>query len=139
MANMSNLRVQPTKPPTGASVKLSALDQILPIYTPLNLFFRPSSNVAEITQLQHFVASLQSTFDRLPYVAGSIREITDADGGSSMALVDDGRGADLLWVESTKNYADLPGGDSDDITPRPPFGNGDPEQTLLMVKFTKVS
>jgi hypothetical protein len=130
------VRIKPAKPPSGSRVTLNALDRALDAWVPLNLFFRPSSSGPN--DLQSFAASLQDVLDRLPMIAGSIYDTEDAQGVKSKELVDDGRGAELIWVDSPIAYADLP--ESPQVSPRTFLGSNEysEDQPLLMAKFIKV-
>ena len=130
------VRVKPTKPSSGSRISLHVIDETLSWFTPLNLFFKPSC--VGPTELQDFAASLQEVVDRLPLIAGSIYNVEGPHGAKSKELVDDGRGVDLIWVDSPISYVDLP--ESVSLMPRgimETFESSD--ETLLMVKFTKVS
>ena len=135
MQNM--VRIKPAKPSSGLSVSLHWADRI-PRFVPLNLFFKPSSSGP--TELRDFAASLQDVVDRLPFVAGSIYTVERAHGVKSKELVDDGRGVDLVWNDSLIPYIDLP--ESVSLMPRDTLRDLDSassDETILMVKFTKVS
>ncbi|KAF8489754.1 transferase [Gautieria morchelliformis] len=127
------MTVKPAGPPSGSRVSLHAIDRALACFLPLNLFFKPSS--IGPAQLQNFATSLQDVLDRLPFIAGSIHDVEDAQGAKSKELVDDGRGADLIWVDSGVGCSDPLG--HPDVSPRPFIMNYGDRQPLLMVKFTK--
>jgi hypothetical protein len=138
MTSQSTVRmtIKPRGPPSGSHVSLPAIDRVMhTIFIPLNLFFRPSPSGP--TQLQDFAASLQDVLDRLPFIAGSIHDVEDAQGVKSKVLVDDGRGADLIWVDSPVACPDS--FEQPDVSPRPFIERNADDQPLLMVKFTKVS
>jgi hypothetical protein len=139
MTSPVTIRVKPTKSPSLSRVSLHGIDYAAALFTPLNLFFKPSPSCqAGPTGLHDFANSLQHVLDRLPFITGSIYSIQDAQGVKSKQLVDDGRGVDLIWVETSFAYADLSG--PANITPRKVLGDPtDTDQTLLMVKFTKVN
>ncbi|KAF8520542.1 hypothetical protein JB92DRAFT_2894882 [Gautieria morchelliformis] len=111
MTSQSIVRVKPAVPSTG-----------------------PSSTGP--IQLQDFATSLQDVLDGLPLIAGSIYDVEDAQGVKSKQLVDDGRGADLIWVDSPLAYSDL---HQSSVSPRTLLGCQEysEDQPLLMVKFTK--
>jgi Transferase family len=136
MSSQSIVRIKPALPSTGSRIPLHAIDIALAGFIPLNLFFRPSSTSP--SELQNFATSLQDVLDRLPLIAGSICDVEDAQGVKSKELVDDGRGAHLIWVDSPLAYADLH--ESPDVSPRTLLGYQEysEDQPLLMVKFTKV-
>ena len=138
MALPITTRIKPSKP-SLSRVPLHGLDHVPMLYTPLNLFFKPSPNQAGPTELHDFAKSLQDVLDRLPFIAGSISTVRDTHGVESKHFVDDGRGVDLIWMEHSLAYAaDLP--QLSEITPREiPYDPYTPDQTFLMVKFTKVS
>ncbi|KAF8527358.1 transferase [Gautieria morchelliformis] len=127
------MTIKPDRPPSGYRIPLHAIDKVLAGFLALNLFFKPSSTGP--TQLQDFATSLQDVLDRLPLIAGSIYDVEDAHGVKSKKLVDDGRGADLIWVDSPVACADS--FEHPDVLPRPFIVNCDDDQPLLMVKFTK--
>ncbi|KAF8505177.1 transferase [Gautieria morchelliformis] len=127
------MTIKPDRPPSGSRIPLHAIDKVLAGFLALNLFFKPSSTGP--TQLQDFATSLQDVLDRLPLIAGSIYDVEDAHGVKSKELVDDGRGADLIWVDSPVACADS--FEHLDVSPRPFIVNCDDDQPLLMVKFTK--
>ncbi|KAF8477615.1 transferase [Gautieria morchelliformis] len=127
------MTIKPDRPPSGSRIPLHAIDRALAGFLPLNLFFKPSSTGP--TQLQDFATSLQDVLDRLPLIAGSIYDVEDAHGVKSKELIDDGRGADLIRVDSPVAWPDS--FDHPDVSPRPLIVNCDDDQPLLMVKFTK--
>jgi hypothetical protein len=129
------MTVKPQRAPSGSRVSLHGIDRTMSGYIPLNLFFRPSS--IGPTQLQDFATSLQDVLDRLPLIAGSIQDVEDAQGVKSKVLVDDGRGADLIWVDSPIACPDSL--EHPDVSPRPFIESNADDQPLIMVKFTKVS
>lgn len=129
------LRVKPSRSPSGSLIPLHGIDHAAALLTPLNLFFKPS--IGGPTQLHDFANSLRDVLDRLPLCAGSICTVQDAQGVKSLHLIEDGRGVDLIWEESTAACTHPLA--LVDITPRPITVHlDDPNQTLLMVKFTKV-
>ncbi|KAF8476500.1 transferase [Gautieria morchelliformis] len=127
------MTIKPDRPPSGSRIPLHAIDRALYGFVPLNLFFKPSS--IGPTQLQDFATSLQEVLDRLPLIAGSIYDVEDAHGVKSKELVDDGRGADLIWVDSPVACPDS--FEHPDVSPRPFIVNCADDQPLLTVKFTK--
>ncbi|KAF8511029.1 transferase [Gautieria morchelliformis] len=135
MASQTIVRVKPTTPPSGSRVSLTTLDSLLTIFIPFNLYFKPSYSGP--TQLQTFVASLRDVLDRLPFLAGSVYDVEDAQGVNFKELVDDGRGADLIWVDLPIPFVISP--DSHHVSPRTHQGDQEcsDDQPLLMVKFTR--
>ena len=135
------LRVKPKLPSSGSRIALThTLDQMLPfdIFINLNFFYQASSYLGKSSTRENLVTSLSGALDRYPVVAGSITEPEGREGLKLKTLVLDGRGADLIYEESSLKYADLPGGDSTKLIPRSIYGNGDPSAPLFMVKCTKV-
>lgn len=133
--NLIIVRVKPRKPPSGSRVCLHGIDHAPRILLPVNLFFKPS--ITGPAQLHDFANSLQDVIDRLPLIAGSICSVRGVQGVELKVLIDNGRGVDLIWRDSPTAYADLPG--FADIVPRLNLVSlDDPDQVLLMVKFTKV-
>jgi len=131
---MVTVRVKPARPSSGSRISLSAADKSFVVLIPLNLFYKPSA-IGPI-RLGDFVNSLQDVLDRLPLIAGSIYNVEDVHGVKAKELVDDGRGVDLIWVDSPNTYIHMD--ELESLTPRDPLGNLETsDETILMVKFTK--